>query len=121
MLTPGHIDTIARAAHEANRAWCLAHGDASQSPWDDAPPNVKASAVAGIQTALAGAGPREQHEAWCRFKVADGWVFGEVKDAAAKTHPCLVDYDALPAEQKAKDGIYIAVVRAFAAALGESC
>lgn len=116
-MTETQIDTIARACHEANRAWCIHHGDTSQVAYDDAPDNIKASARSGVAMALT-ASPREQHEAWSRFKTADGWTFGPVKDAVAKTHPCLVDYDELPPEQKAKDAVYIGVVRAFAAAFG---
>ena len=114
-MNEAQSDTIARACHEANRAWCLHHGDTSQVAYDDAPDNIKESARSGVSLALT-ASPREQHEAWSRFKIADGWTFGAVKDAVAKTHPCLVDYDDLPPEQKAKDAVYIGVVRAFAAA-----
>jgi hypothetical protein len=42
-------------------------------------------------------------------------VHGEVKDAAAKTHPCLVDYADLPHEQKVKDDLFAAVVGVLAA------
>ena len=31
------IEACARAAHEANRAYCIAIGDTSQPSWDDAP------------------------------------------------------------------------------------
>jgi len=53
------------------------------------------------------------HESWCDFKRADGWVFGEVKDAGAKTHPCLVPYAELPEEQKIKDHLFSAIVTAL--------
>lgn len=114
---PHQIEAIARACHEANRAWCLLHSDTSQVPWEEAPDNIKASAISGVQVAVDGATPEQQHEAWCDFKRGDGWVFGAVKDAAAKTHPCLVPYHDLPAEQKAKDAIYIGVVKSFVAAM----
>ena len=117
-MTNEQIETIARACHEANRAWCLFHNDTSQASWDDAPDNIKESARAGIKVALT-ATPEEQHDAWCAFKVADGWVYGDVKDAVAKTHPCLVPYVDLSPEQKRKDAIYIGVVKAFAAAFAE--
>jgi hypothetical protein len=35
-------------------------------------------------------------------KVKDGWVYGEVKDVEAKTHPCIVPFDALSVEQTDK-------------------
>lgn len=113
------IEAIARAAHEVNRAYCLFHNDASQVSWDEAPENIRASCIDGVAVALSGAGPRAQHENWCRFKVADGWIYGETKDPNAKTHPCLVDYDSLPEHQRRKDALYLAIVAAMALAVAE--
>jgi len=103
-------DQIARVCHEANRAWCEAHGDHSQVGWDDAADWQRDSAIEGVHKALDGATPEELHESWIDFKTVDGWVYGEVKDAAAKTHPCLVPYDDLPAEQREKDHLFAAIV-----------
>jgi hypothetical protein len=108
------IETIARVCHEANRAWCEAHGDLSQLPWDKAEAWQWASAVQGVQVALDGATPEEQHEAWRAAKIADGWVYGERKDPAAKLHPCLLPYDKLPKMQKVKDALFGSIVRALA-------
>lgn len=119
-MTPGQVEAIARAAHEANRAWCLLHGDTSQEHWELAEGWQRQSAIKGIETALSGAGPEAQHAAWSADKVAAGWVYGPVKDPTAKTHPCLVPYVDLPPEQRAKDAIYIAVVNAFAGAFQTS-
>jgi hypothetical protein len=113
LLSSEQIDIIARACHEANRAWCLAHGDTSQKAYDDADEWQRTSAIRGVAFALDGNGPRAQHEAWTADKLADGWVYGTVKDAVAKTHHCLVDYDLLPVEQRAKDSIFLAVVAGF--------
>ncbi|KJF21943.1 hypothetical protein C7T36_18355 [Rhodococcus sp. AD45-ID] len=111
-----HVD-IARVCHEANRELQWITGDPNPSPpWDDAPDDQRASAIEGIQKALDGATPEQLHESWCAFKRADGWVFGEVKDADAKTHPCLVAYSELPAEQKAKDALFSAIVDALGGA-----
>ena len=108
------IEKIARVCHEANRAWCAANGDHSQVPWDDAPEWVLKSAIEGVRYALTNkAGAAGQHNAWCEAKRRDGWVFGSVKDATAKTHPCLVPYDDLPAEQRAKDALFGAIVNAL--------
>lgn len=51
--------------------------------------------------------------AWCNEEFDAGWVYGARKCALEKTHPCLVPYDALPPEQKAKDYAFQAVVRSL--------
>lgn len=111
------VEACARAAHEANRAYCLALGDDSQAPWETAPEWVRESSRAGVRVALGGATPAAQHEAWCAHKRADGWVHGLVKDAGLKTHPCLLPYAELPEAQRRKDALYQDVVRAMAQAL----
>ena len=112
------IEAAARAAHEANRAWCIAHGDISQPAWEDAPEWQKSSAMNGVQGVIDGNGPRESHACWLAEKEATGWKFGPVKDPEAKEHPCFVSYDELPPEQKAKDGIFVATVRSVLVAGG---
>ncbi len=112
------IEAAARTAHEANRAWCIAHGDHSQPAWDDAPDWQRSSAINGARGVIAGNGPRESHQSWLDEKAATGWRYGEVKDPEAKTHPCFVPYDQLPLEQALKDSIYVGVVRAVLNAFG---
>ncbi len=106
-------EEIARVAHEVNRAFCEASGDWSHVPWEAAPEWQRSAAVDGVGKALAGATPEALHESWCRFKVADGWTFGPVKDPGAKTHPCLVPYGDLPPHQRVKDHLFSAVVAAL--------
>lgn len=101
----------ARAAHEANRAWCIAHGDDSQLSWDEAPEWQRSSCLNGVEGVINGNGPRESHASWLKEKEAAGWVYGAVKDPVAKTHPCCVPYEDLPEEQKMKDFIFVSVVR----------
>ncbi len=105
---------VARVAHEVNRAYCRALGDFSQPAWDDAPTWMVDSAVAGVRLHwFEDHGPEASHEAWMAHKLADGWVYGPVKDSEAKTHPCLVPFAELPREQQAKDYIFHAVVHAL--------
>lgn len=106
-------ELIARVTHEVNRAYCAAHGDLSQPPWDEAPEWQRVSAVEGVVKALDNPGltPEESHQHWMASKHADGWTFGEEKDAVAKTHPCLVPYYQLNDAQRAKDHIFLAVAR----------
>jgi hypothetical protein len=115
----GHvIEAAARASHEANRAWCLAHGDTSQPAWEDAPQWQRDSAYNGVVGVLDGNTPEQSHANWCAEKTRAGWRHGAVKNPEAKEHPCLVPYTELPPEQKAKDHIFVAVVRAVLTAGG---
>lgn len=117
-MTKTQIEATARAAHEANRAWCLAYGDDSQLPWDEAPEWQRTSAMHGVRGVLAGNGPEQSHESWLEEKLRTGWKYGPVKDPEKKEHPCFVPYAELPPEQKAKDQVFVGVVRAFVAAWG---
>lgn len=105
---------IARLAHEVNRAYCASLGDTSQPAWEDAPDWQRASAIAGVEMHLANpdATPEQSHQAWLEQKAADGWVYGKVKDAEKKEHPCFLPYEDLPGEQKAKDYLFRGVVHA---------
>lgn len=112
------IEACAQAAHEANRAYCSAIGDNSQPSWSDAPHWQKDSAIAGVRGVLNGNTPEQSHESWLKGKADAGWTYGPVKDPDSKTHPCFVPYAELQPEQKAKDHVYVAVVKAMAEALG---
>jgi len=111
-----NIERIAMVCHEANRAWCHANGDVSQVPWADAADWQRKSAIAGVRYSLEhpNAPDSAQHDQWMADKLRDGWVYGPVKDAAAKIHPTLVPFAELPWEQHVKDKLFMAVVRALA-------
>jgi len=110
-------EAAARAAHEANRAYCIAIGDDSQPPWETAPEWQRSSARNGVTGALAGNTPEQSHESWLAEKRAAGWKFGPVKNPEAKEHPCFVPYAELPPAQRAKDAIFVTVARVVAEAL----
>lgn len=112
------IEAAARAAHEANRAYCLALGEVSQDAWEKAPEWQRTSCINGVRGVLVdGNGPEQSHRGWLAEKAATGWKYGPVKDPEKKEHPCFVAYSDLPPEQRAKDGIFVAVVKAVASAL----
>ena len=102
---------LARVCHEANRAYCQTLGDNSQPTWEDAPQWQVDSAVRGVEFHLENpeAGPSGSHENWLREKEIDGWVYGVTKDPDAKTHPCMVPYGDLSAEQRFKDHLFTAI------------
>lgn len=108
-------EQAARIAHEVNRAYCKATGDDSQPSWEDAPEWQKQSAIAGVQliTTNPSTTPEQSHAAWSAQKLADGWKYGPSKDPENKLHHCLVPYAELPLEQRVKDYLFGAAVRAF--------
>lgn len=106
------VTNIAMRCHEVNRQYCESIGDHSQVPWKDAPDWQKQSAINGVKFRLQNPNTTsaDMHESWMKEKIADGWVYGEVKDAEAKTHPCMLPYDQLPKEQRVKDKLFATTV-----------
>jgi hypothetical protein len=84
----------------------------------DAPEWQRQSALNGVAfhlTALEKGdepAPSASHESWLAEKEADGWKYGPVKNPETKEHPCFVPYDQLPVEQRRKDYIFGAIVKA---------
>lgn len=115
MKISDHIISIAIVCHEANKAWCEESGDNSQKDWSSAELWQRESAVKGVRFRIDNprAGEDTQHNAWMSDKIADGWVYGEVKDAEKKTHPCIVPFNELPEFQQKKDKLFCAIVDAL--------
>lgn len=109
------VEQVARICHEANRGLCEANGDFSQKPWNDAADWQRESAIKGVEFARANpeAPDSAQHDAWMADKIANGWIYGDTKDADKKTHPCLVPFDQLPDFQRAKDTLFRGIVKAL--------
>ena len=109
------VEQIARVCYEANRAYCITLNDFSQLPWEAAPPWQRDSCIAGVRFRIENpdAPPRASHENWMKHKQAEGWVFGEKKSGADKTHPCMVPFDQLPEDQQRKDVIFALIVAAL--------
>jgi len=105
-------EVIAPICHQANKAFCESYGDYSQKDWSQAEDWQRESAVKGVQFRINNpdAGHDAQHNSWMAEKVADGWVYGESKDATAKTHPCIIPFEQLPIFQQKKDALFCAIV-----------
>lgn len=115
LVEKNYLIGIAKVCHQANKAWCESEGDFSQKDWEDAEQWQRDSAINGVKFRLENphAGPDAQHNAWMSDKIEDGWVYGDVKDADKKTHPCLVPFDQLPEFQQKKDRLFSAIVDAL--------
>jgi hypothetical protein len=116
------VEKIAQVAHAVNAAFCQSIGDDSQTDWDSAPEWQQQSALAGVELFLENpqTTPEQGHAAWLAQKTAEGWTYGEEKNAEAKTHPCCVPYADLSQEQKSKDYIFRAVVKALATVMKDA-
>ena len=112
-MTDERIEEIAEVCHAMNRLYCMSLGDGSQVKWKNAPEWQRTSAINGVKAIIENPDlpPSASHEDWYDEKAQDGWVYGKVKDPEKKQHPCMVPYHELPADQKAKDTIFGAVVR----------
>lgn len=108
-------EQIAPVVHEAIRAYQRTLGEDPNPPWEQAPEWIRASVRAGIRAVLNGTArtPEQQHENFLAMRLADGWTYGPVKNAEARTHPCLVPYADLPIHQRRKDLLFQAVVLAL--------
>ncbi len=107
------IEEIANVAHNINKAYCSAIGDLSQPEWELAPDWQRNSAINGVKAHIDSGLtmlPDESHVSWKKQKESEGWVYGPVKNPEKKEHPCMVEYNELPAEQKAKDYLFREVV-----------
>lgn len=115
VLNDEQVAAIAQVCHSANAAYCQTLGDFSQPPFSEAPAWQVESASDGVEAILSGrvTSPEQSHMNWCREKWAAGWRYGPTKDPEAKVHPCLAPYEDLPLEQRRKDALFFAIVRAL--------
>ena len=106
------ILAIAYVCHQANKAWCEINDDDSQKDWDDAEQWQRESAIKGVLFRFENPDAKEdaQHNAWMADKILNGWIYGEVKDAEKKTHPCICSFNKLPEFQQKKDALFCAIV-----------
>jgi len=109
-------DDIAQICHEANRVYCESIGDYSQSIWADAPNWQIDSAIQGVRYHRRNpeSKPSDSHVNWLDGKARDGWTYGKIKNEEKKEHPCMLPYSELPDDQKTKDVLFVAIVRALA-------
>lgn len=106
------VETCARASHEVHRAYCIAIGDNSIGPWEEAPAWQKEASIEGVQAVLFnGVNTLEKtHKAWLKRKQAEGWSYGPVKDPVKKEHPSFVSYKELTLLQRRKGILFLKVV-----------
>jgi hypothetical protein len=106
---------VAQVLHAANRALCVAHGDASHMGWEFIGQDARGHFVrmAEQMSAKLPETPEAMHELWMRDHLDRGWSYGPEKDVPNKRHPCLVPFAELSELEQAKDRLVIAIVAAL--------
>jgi hypothetical protein len=131
-ISRDEMERIAQVAYEVCRlydhvfeAGTLPDGGIDP-PWSKVPekgPGGKTSVRTSVQHIAnnPASTAKDSHTSWMNDKLAecnpDGtpapWKYGEVKNAAKKEHPCLVDYEKLPVVQRVRDRLFVATVRSL--------
>lgn len=105
---------IAKVCHEVNRAYCaMVLSDHSHKSWEEAPAWQRESCYQGVlkHYDTPDFTPEDSHVAWCEYKMARGWEFGNMKSEEHRTHPNLVPYHQLHVHERAKDHLFSAVCK----------
>lgn len=103
------ITGIAGVCHEQNRMYAMTLGDFSHEPWATAPDWARESTINGVIAIAEGrvTQPGDSHRSWLREKERTGWMWGPVKDAEKKEHPCMVPFEQLPEHEQVKDVLFV--------------
>jgi hypothetical protein len=110
------LENIAQIVHEINKAFCESLGDTSLVSWADTPQDIKAIVVDGVLFHLnnPNAGADASHNNWMANKIAQGWVYGPVKDATKKEHPSIIPFEKLSLTERQKDVLVMQTVHSLA-------
>lgn len=112
-LDEADVKRIAAACHAA--IWFIQRSSGEHiapSPrLADAPEWAVESTEDSVRAVLGGATMEQLWQHWAAARRAGGWVYGNVKDPARKTHPCLVDrYEQLSDREHFKDRVFTGLV-----------
>lgn len=58
------------------------------------------------------------HENWVAQRISEGWAYGEKRDDAKKTTPCMIPYSELPDSEKEYDRVIAIQTLKLIVALG---
>jgi hypothetical protein len=62
---------------------------------------------------------RMEHDRWCARHLLDGWRQGEVRDDVARTHPCIVPWEALTEHYRDNDRAAVRQIPELLALVGQ--
>ena len=116
------VESIAKVCHEANRALRVATLELPVGAhFELVTEEERESTIAGVREVLADPtlDPETLHSLWVQTKSEQGWTSGPVRDVELKTHPNLKIWEELDPRQKAKDVLFLGIVRALAPLVAE--
>ena len=103
----------AKFVYEGARLAAIADGaPIVPDSWDDREEAFKTQFLEVIQRQcgpLRSGSPEELHGSWMQAYVEMGWVYGDIYDRNAKTHPDMVPYAQLGQLEQDKDGVFVAL------------
>lgn len=110
---------IAKICHEALKALCELNGDYTQESWEKTNQKNRDITIKGVLHRLNNldAPVCASHDEWVKQKKSKGWVYGPEKMENAigqKTHPSIVSFDKLSNFEKAKDILFVEIVKSLA-------
>lgn len=110
------IENIAQVVHEINKAFCESLGDHSLLSWEQTSNDIKDIVISGVRFHLEYpfASADASHNNWMAQKIAQGWVYGPVKDAVRKQHPSIAPFDQLSLPERQKDVLVMQTVHSLA-------
>lgn len=115
-----NVERIARIVHAMLNAYSSIVGTPVVEPgdYDEA---AKTSTETAVQLVLDNPSvtAEQLHQSWMQARQNEGWVYGEVKDVTAKTHPCLVEWSELSKEHRIKDEFFISIVNSYKNTFGD--
>ena len=112
MITP---EQIAEITHNAITSYCHIVAGTDSIFWDQLSIDLKGSTISGVNKVLENPdiSAEDLHNEWVKYKISQGWTYGEIRDSSRKIHNCLVPYQDLPKEEKIKDLLFLAITNCF--------
>lgn len=107
------LELILTVVHNANAVLKKINGEKHEE-LADMEPARRAGIKAAIKYALENdTTPEESHNKWLEAQENLGYKYGIEIDRDKLLHPCMVPYYQLPAEQKLKDDMFVAIIQSF--------
>lgn len=104
---------IAKAGYEVCRAFEISNGITNDTDWEklDKTRKDNLTKAVGMLRSKKRTHVSSIHESWIDNMIRNGWSYGKVYDAEAKTHPDMIDYRSLSPLHRAKDKLFFQTVR----------